>query len=72
MADFDPLLGKLVTHKHGEAEIKTIDSTTNNVSTSKHGFAPKITDTAKFLKGDGTWATPTGGGASVLEVQVFS
>ena len=29
------------------------------VSTSGNGLAPKVTDTSKFLKGDGTWATPT-------------
>ncbi len=33
--------------------------THGNVSTSAAGFAPKVTDTSKFLKGDGTWATPT-------------
>lgn len=31
------------------------DTTTNDVSTTKHGFAPKITDTSALLKGDGTW-----------------
>lgn len=34
------------------------DNTTGNVSASAHGYAPKVTDTTKFLKGDGTWATP--------------
>jgi hypothetical protein len=38
------------------------DNTDLNVSTSIHGLCPKITDTSKFLKGDGTWATPAGGG----------
>ena len=42
-----------------DATISTTDITTNNVSTSKHGFAPKVTNTANFLKGDGTWASPT-------------
>lgn len=42
----------------------TITSTDNNttygvVSTTANGLAPKVTDTSKFLKGDGTWATPT-------------
>lgn len=30
------------------------------VSTSSNGLAPKVTDTTKYLKGDGTWATPPG------------
>ena len=29
------------------------------VSTSANGLAPKVTNTSNFLKGDGTWATPT-------------
>jgi len=29
------------------------------VSTSANGLAPKVTSTSKFLRGDGTWATPT-------------
>lgn len=33
-------------------------TTTAVVSTSANGLAPKVTDTNKFLKGDGTWATP--------------
>ena len=35
------------------------DTTYSVVSTSANGLAPKVTSTAKFLKGDGTWATPT-------------
>ena len=38
------------------------DNTDLDVSTSVHGLAPKITNTANFLKGDGTWAAPAGGG----------
>ena len=39
------------------------DNTTNDVSITKHGYTPKApNDTAKFLRGDGTWATPTGSG----------
>lgn len=41
-----------------DASIVLTDVTTNDVSTSKHGFAPKApNDTTKFLRGDGTWAT---------------
>jgi hypothetical protein len=40
-----------------DANLSTSDITTNNVTTSKHGFVPKApNDTAKFLRGDGTWA----------------
>jgi hypothetical protein len=46
-----------------DANLSTSDITTNNVSTSKHGFAPKLPgNTTTFLRGDGTYATPAGGG----------
>lgn len=46
-----------------DANLTTTDITTNNVSTAKHGFAPKApNDTTKFLRGDGTWAVPAAGG----------
>jgi len=46
-----------------DATITTTDITTNNVSITKHGFAPKApNNTTQFLRGDGTWATPSSGG----------
>lgn len=40
-----------------DATVTFTDITTNNVSTSKHGFVPKApNDTTKFLRGDATWA----------------
>jgi len=46
-----------------DATLTTTDITTNNVSTTKHGFAPKApNNTTQFLRGDGTWATPAAGG----------
>jgi hypothetical protein len=37
--------------------------TTNNATTGQHGFLPKLDgSTSVFLRGDGTWATPAGGG----------
>jgi hypothetical protein len=49
-----------------ESALTLADNTTNDVSTTKHGFTPKApNDTTKFLRGDGTWATP-GSGASAL------
>lgn len=50
-----------------DANMTTSDITTNDVSTAKHGFAPKApNDTAKFLRGDGTWAVPAGGSSGVV------
>lgn len=40
-----------------DANLTTTDITTNNVSTSKHGFVPKAPNsTVQFLRGDATWA----------------
>lgn len=40
------------------------DNTDLNYSTSAHGLVPKGPNTGQFLKDDGTWGTPAGGGAS--------
>ena len=46
-----------------ESDLSFTDITTNNVSTSAHGFTPKApNDTSKFLRGDATWASPSGSG----------
>ncbi len=46
-----------------EADITLADNTTNNVSTTKHGFAPKLSNNAgQFLDGTGSWSAPAGGG----------
>jgi hypothetical protein len=46
------------TYTVTDANLSTSDITTNNVSTSKHGFAPKApNDIGQFLSGDGTWRT---------------
>lgn len=50
-----------------EADITLADNTTNDVSTTKHGFVPKApNDTTKFLRGDGTWQVPAGGSTSYV------
>lgn len=42
-----------------EAKILLSDNTTNNVSTSRHGFVPKApNDSSQFLNGSGSWASP--------------
>jgi len=38
------------------------DNTNLNFSTSAHGLTPKGTNVGNFLKDDGTWAAPAGGG----------
>jgi hypothetical protein len=46
-----------------EADLSTSDITTNNVSTTKHGFAPKApNDATKYLDGTGAWSVPPGSG----------
>lgn len=41
-----------------DADLVLSDITTNNASSSKHGFLPKLpNDTSKWLRGDGSWAT---------------
>ena len=42
-----------------DSDLSTSDVTTNNVSTSKHGFAPKApNDATKFLDGTGNYSAP--------------
>jgi hypothetical protein len=42
-----------------DQNIQLSDITTNDVSTSKHGFVPKApNDTHKYLRGDASWALP--------------
>ena len=41
-----------------DANLSTSDITTNNVSTTKHGFVPKApNNTTQFLRGDASWAS---------------
>jgi hypothetical protein len=43
------------------------DITTNNSSSTKHGYLPKLSNVAtEFLTGIGTWATPAGGGGGTF------
>ena len=53
-----PSYGKIT-----EAHMNLTDLTTGNVSITAHGFTPKApNNTTTFLRGDGTWAAPAGGG----------
>src|SRR4051812_12856166 len=50
-----------ITITVSDATISTSDITTNDVSTSKHGFTPKLpNDATKFLNGIGAFSTPSG------------
>lgn len=52
-----------------EAQISLSDVTTDDVTTSRHGFVPKApNDTTKFLRGDATWAVVALSGAASLGV----
>jgi hypothetical protein len=58
------------THKSGGSDAialdtlaATTDITTLNASTAAHGLLPKLSGTTTtFLRGDGTWVSPTGSG----------
>jgi hypothetical protein len=50
-----------------DANLVTTDVTSNNASTSKHGFIKKLpNDATKFFNGIGDWEVPAGGGDMVL------
>ena len=50
-----------------EAAVTLADNVTNDVSITKHGFAPKApNDTAKFLRGDATWQPPPAGSYTLV------
>ena len=48
-----------------DANLSTSDITTNNATTAKHGFLPKLSNVStEFLDGTGAFSTPAGGGSS--------
>jgi hypothetical protein len=50
---------------YSEAQISFTDITTNNASTSKHGYLPKLpNDATKFIDGTGAWSVPSSGRGS--------
>jgi hypothetical protein len=69
--------GALAYRAVTDALLSTSDITTNNASTSKHGFAPKYpNDATKYLDGTGAYSVPAGagggGGLVFLQRQVAS
>lgn len=60
-----------------DATLTTTDITTNNATTSKHGFLKKLSNSAtEYMDGTGNWSTPAGGGGGgglvLLDVQTAS
>lgn len=54
-----------------ESDITFTDITTNNVSTSKHGYTPKLpNDASKYLDGTGNYTTPATSGLVAFEQHV--
>lgn len=52
-----------------ERQLSLSDVTTNNVSTSAHGLAPKApNDATKYLDGTGNYSTPAGGGGGGISI----
>lgn len=53
-----------------EAKMTLADNTTNNASTSAHGFLKKLSNSAtEFMNGQGNWASPTTSSTVVLNAQ---
>ena len=49
-----------------DSDLSTTDITTNNVTTAKHGFTPKLSNVAtQYLDGTGAYSTPAG--SSVIQ-----
>lgn len=54
-----------------ERQLLLSDVTTNNVSTSAHGFVPKApNDATKYLDGTGAFSTPAGGSGISLGLAI--
>lgn len=52
-----------------DSDVVFTDITTGNVSTTKHGYAPKApNDAAKYLDGTGAYSVPAGTGGSAVTV----
>lgn len=59
------------TFNVSDANLVASDITTNNSSTSQHGFLKKLSGTStQYMGGDGNWSTPAGSGGTVTSVSV--
>src|SRR5689334_19616022 len=59
--------GKIADGAVTEAKQTLADNTTNNVSTSKHGYTPKLpNDASKYLDGTGAYSVPPGTGTGTV------
>jgi len=64
-------MAEISTSVTGES-LTLSDVTTNDVSTSKHGFAPKATgSTSNYLRADASYAAPAGGGEKIIYATDF-
>ncbi len=65
-ATWDSVTTNVLNLTVSDATINTTDITTNNASTSKHGFLKKLDNTAThYMDGTGNWSTPAGGAGDV-------
>ena len=56
-----------------DSDLAVSDVTTNNVSTAKHGLAPKApNDATKFLDGTGSYSAPSALGGAALKTTSYS
>ena len=59
-----------MAQKVAEAQLNLTDVTTANVSTTAHGFAPKLpNDATKYLDGTGAYSVPAGSGGTLSGVK---
>jgi hypothetical protein len=66
LISYDAATGLFVAAQPAESDLSVTDITTNDVSTSAHGFAPKLpNDATKFLNGVGAYAVPSAGGGGI-------
>ena len=54
-----------------EGGLSMTDITTNDFSTTQHGFVPKGTNVGDFLRDDGTWASVPASGLTFAEVSAL-
>lgn len=65
--------GELSDGSVTEAKQSLSDVTTHNVSTTKHGYAPKApNDATQYLDGTGSWSVPAGGGSELAVLVGYS